>query len=131
MVGCKKFVIVMAVVLVLVAIYFHWRHFLFKLDWEYASSETSPGGMFTITHFRSRTEAGHAPYGDNLIIESWKSFPKPKSGETFFAGYCGNEFMYKWEGDKKIKIHCPGVTEREPIRTQAIVVHGINVEVTK
>lgn len=123
--------IAIAVFFLIVALYVYGMHIFFKPDWELVSSTASPDGAFTIKHYRSNTEAGHAPYGDNLIIESWRSFPTAKSGEKFFAGYCGNDFMYEWQSNEKTKIRCPKVTEQGPIRTQAIVVHGINVEVTR
>ena len=127
----KKQAIIVALLLVLVAFYFYGKHFLFQMDWKLVSSATSPNGTFTIKYYQSRTEAGHAPYGDNLVIESWESFPNPKAGETFFAGYCGKDFSFKWESDEKIIIRCPNVTPEDPIRTQAIIVHGIKVEVSK
>ena len=126
-----KSAVVIALVVVLAALYLYGKRFFFQMDWEYISSSTSPDGAYTIKHYRSKSEAGHAPYGDNLVIESWTAFPSPKSGETFFAGYCGSDFKYEWNGNEKIHITCPSVTEQDPIRTQAIVVHGINVEVTK
>lgn len=99
------------------------------MDWEFVSSATSPDGAFTIKHYQSRTEAGHAPYGDNLVIESWKSFPYPKASETFFAGYCGQDLEFKWSSNEEIIIKCQKHPTQDPIRTQAIVVHGIKVEV--
>lgn len=113
--------------LVVLAIFFYGKHLLFQMDWEFISSATSPDDAFTIKHYQSRTEAGHAPYGDNLVIESWGSFPKPKTSETFFAGYCGQKLEFNWESNKKIIINCPA--SKDPVRTQAIVVHGIKVEV--
>ena len=127
----KKQAIIIALLAVLIALYIYGKHFLFKMDWKLISSAPSPNGAFTIKYYQSRTEAGHAPYGDNLVIESWKSFPNPNAGETFFAGYCGKDFSFKWEGNEKIVIYCPNVTPEDPIRTQAIVVHGIGVEVVK
>lgn len=97
------------------------------MDWELISTAPSTDREYTIKYYRSLSEAGHAPYGDNLVIESWSSFPYPKESETFFAGYCGKSFEYHWENNKKIIIKCP--TSQDPIRTQAIVVHGIKVEV--
>ena len=123
----KKLAIIITSVTVILALYFYGKHFMFKMDWEYISSATSPDGAFTIKYYQSQSESGHAPYGDNLVIESWRSFPYPKQGETFFAGYCGQNLEFKWEGNKKIIIRCP--VHQDPIRTQAIIVHGINVEV--
>lgn len=123
----KQLAIIISSLLMLIAIFFYGKHMLFKMDWEFISSATSPNGAFKIKHYQSRTEAGHAPYGDNLVIESWKSFPYPKTSETFFAGYCGQKLEFKWESNKKIIIKCP--TSQGPFRTQAIVVHGIKVEV--
>jgi hypothetical protein len=126
-----KLAVVIASVVVLVALYFYGKRLIFQTDWEYISSATSPDGAYTIKHYQSKSEAGHAPYGDNLVMESWRAFPSPNPGETFFAGYCGSDFKYEWGSNEKIRISCPSVTEQDPIRTQAIVVHGINVEVTK
>jgi len=111
----KKSAIAFAFIVALMALFLYGKHFLFKMDWEYISSATLPDGAFTIKHYQSRSEAGHAPYGDNLVIESWKSFPASKSGETFFAGYCGKEFMYKWDGNEKIIIRCPCIFWPIPI----------------
>lgn len=97
------------------------------MDWELISSAKSTNNLFTIKHYRSRSEAGHAPYGDNLIIESSRSFPWPKTGETFFAGYCKDKLIFKWENSEKIIIICK--TTSDPIRTQALKVYGIMVEV--
>lgn len=126
-----KSAVAIALVVVLIALYFYGKRFLFQMDWELISSAASPDGAYTIKYYQSKSEAGHAPYGDNLVIESWKAFPSPKSGETFFAGYCGSGFKYEWTSNEKIRISCPNVTAQDPIRTQTIVVHGINVEVTK
>lgn len=123
----KYVAISIATLIVILAIFFYGKQFLFQMDWELISTATSPDGAFTIKHYQSRSEAGHAPYGDNLVIESWKSFPMPKSSETFFAGYCGQKLQYYWAGNEKIIIHCPA--SNDPIRTQAVVVHGIKVEV--
>ena len=131
MVKSKKLAIIITLLVVLIALFFYAKHLLFQMDWHLISTATSPDGVFTIKYYQSRTEAGHAPYGDNLVIESWKSFPNQKEGETFFAGYCGKEFSFKWEGNEKIVIRCPNVTLQDPIRTQVIVVHGIKVEVNK
>lgn len=125
----KTLAIIVTLLVVLIALYFYGKHFLFQRDWKFISCATSPDGAFTIKYYQSQTEAGHAPYGDNLVIESWRSFPNPKRGETFFAGYCGNDFSFKWEGNEKIIIRCPNVTRQDPILTQAIIVHGIKVEV--
>jgi hypothetical protein len=114
---------------VLVVIYLYGKHFLFQMDWQHISSANSPDGTFTIRHYQSLSEAGHAPYGDNLVIESSRAFPSSRSGETFFAAYCGSGLKYEWSSNKKIQITCPQVTEQYPIRTHAIIVHGINVEV--
>ena len=127
----KTVVIVVAALVVLVSLVYFGRHYLFQMDWKFIASATSPDEVFTIKYYQSRSEAGHAPYGDNLVIESWKSFPNPKNGETFFAGYCGDDFSFKWDGSENIIIRCPNVTSQDPIRTQAIVVHGIKVEVEK
>ncbi|MEW8680736.1 MAG: hypothetical protein AB2536_02420 [Candidatus Thiodiazotropha endolucinida] len=127
----KNLAIFITLLVVLIAIFFYGKHFLFQMDWNLISSATSPDGSLTIRHFQSHTEAGHAPYGDNLVIESWRSFPDPKAGETFFAGYCGKELSFKWEGNEKIVIRCPNITSQDPIRTQAIIVHGVTVEVDK
>lgn len=131
MVKSKKLAIIITLLVALIALFVYGKHFLFQMDWKLISSATSPDGAFTIKYYQSRTEAGHAPYGDNLVIESWRSFPNQKSGETFFAGYCGKEFSFKWAGNEKIVIRCPNVTPQDPIRTQTIIVHGIKVEVDK
>ncbi len=59
-------------------------------------------------------------------MESWKSFPWPKSGETFFAGYCAEPVEFEWVNNERIVIECQ--TTKDPIRTQASVVHGIKVD---
>ena len=123
----KNVAIFISTLILILAIFFYGKQFLFHMDWELISTATSPDGAFTIKHYQSRSEAGHAPYGDNLVIESWKSFPMPKSRETFFAGYCGQKLRYFWAGNERIIIHCPA--SKGPIRTQAVVVHGIKVEV--
>ena len=119
------------VVAAFVALYVYGAGALYRLDWEKMSSEKSPDGKYTIEYYRSKSEAGHAPYGDHLVIESWTSFPSPNSGETFFAGYCGNEFTFEWVGNDKIEISCPSLNEEGAIRTRAILVHGISVELTE
>ena len=127
----KILAIIIALLVVLIALFFYGKHFLFKMDWALLSSASSPNGAFTIKHYQSRTEAGHAPYGDNLVIASVRSFPTSNSAETFFAGYCGKDFSFKWQGNEKIIIHCPNVTSHDPIRTHAIIVYGIKVELNK
>jgi hypothetical protein len=127
----KKLAIILTLLVASIALFFYGKHYLFQMDWAFISSATSPDGAFTIKHYQSRTEAGHAPYGDNLVIESWGSFPTPKKGETFFAGYCGKDFAFKWEGNEKIIIRCPNTTPQDSIRTQAIMIHGIKVGVDK
>ncbi len=119
--------ILCVVLLALVAAYMSGKHFLYQSDWTLISSAQSPNGEFTIKYYQSRSEAGHAPYGDNLIIESWRSFPRPKSGETFFAGYCEEHVKFKWVSNEKIVVECK--TKIDPIRTKVSVVHGIKVEV--
>ena len=121
--------VILILLAILIAAFFYGKYLMFKLDWALISSATSPNGAYTIKHYSSQSEAGHAPYGDNLVIESWKSFPTPKSGETFFAGHCGKDFYFKWESNEKIIIQCPNVTPQDLIRTQAVIVHGIKVEV--
>lgn len=101
------------------------KAFLFKLDWTFVSSAESPNGRHVIKYYQSTSEAGHAPYGDNLVIESWGTFPSPRSSETFFAGYCGKGFEYQWADDENIEIQC--TTNSDSIRTQAIMIHGIKV----
>ena len=119
---------VIAILLLLVVVtHFFGKHLLSQVDLELVSSADSPNGLFSIKHYRSRSETGHAPYGDNLIIESSRSFPSGKTGETFFAGYCEEPLEFEWAGDERIIIKCK--TSSDPIRTQAIVVHGIKVEV--
>lgn len=120
-----------AVMVALVALYFYGSRAMYQIDWERMSSAKSPNGKYTVVYYRSNSEAGHAPYGDHLVIESWKSFPSAHSGETFFAGYCGNEFDFEWVGNEKIKISCPTANEENAIRTRAILVHGISVELTE
>lgn len=125
----KLKITILVLILISVSGFILGKRFLFDLDWELISSAKSPNGSFNIKYYRSKSEGGHAPYGDNLVIESWKSFPNPRQGETFFASYCDNSLSYKWVGNGKIVINCkPG---NEPHRTQAITVHGIKVEVTE
>ncbi len=123
----KFLTIINCLFILLVALFFVGRYFLFSMDWELVNKYKSPNGAFTVKHYRSGTEGGHAPYGDNFIIESWKSFPTPKSGETFFAGYCEPPVNFNWEGNEKILIHCKSTGDAT--RTQASIVHGIRVEV--
>ena len=58
-------------------------------------------------YYKSKSEAGHAPYGDHLILESKNSFPVLFPGEVIFAGYCGGGVEFQWVGNEIIRIGCP------------------------
>lgn len=131
MTGGHRAAIGVLVLAALLALYLYGQKFLFQLDWEKIRSAESPSGEYAVVYYRSKSEAGHAPYGDNLVIKSWKSFPYAKSGETFFAGYCGTGLDFEWIGNDKIKISCPSLNEDGAIRTRASFVHGIAVEVAE
>lgn len=114
-------------VLIIGGVYLTWR-FVTNIDWELISTSKSPNDKFTVKHYRSQAESGHAPYGDHLIMQSWRSFPRAMQEEVFFAGYCGPEFSYTWVSNEEISIVCRA-DSAEGLQTVASVFQGIKLRV--
>ena len=110
-----------------IATYLANHYFFQSLNWELISAAKSPNGHFLVHHYRSNSEDGHAPYGDNFVISSWRSFPQPHNPETFYASYCGANSNFQWASNNEIIINCSNA--EEPTYTQASIVHGIKITV--
>ncbi len=92
------------------------------------SQKVSPNGEMTIFEFNQLSDGRtHAPYGTLLSLSHSNNIHHPEEGYTFFAGYC-RPLNYNWETDFKILVSCHPA-ERKLIKTQAILVHGVMIEV--
>ena len=87
-------------------------------SYELVATQRSPSGMLTIAAFRSVSEAGHAPYGDHLVLSPEPHIRRPSDGYVVFAGYCSNELRFSWTSDTEVVIQCD-TKESNPVVTLA------------
>ncbi|MEM9741076.1 MAG: hypothetical protein AAF918_00190 [Pseudomonadota bacterium] len=83
-----------------------------SLDWNEQSRVASPDARHALVHYQSTSEAGHAPYGDHLVLESSAGFGGRSSSAIVFAGFC-ETLDIGWT-DAVVRIACP---TNEPIAT--------------
>jgi hypothetical protein len=100
-----------------------------SLNYLLRSQQSSPDGRKTVFEFVSYQDGkDHAPYGSTLSLSFKASIRNPDAGYVFFAGYCKQNLTYSWQSNEKIVVNCQSSKESKTIRTQAILMHGIAVE---
>lgn len=90
------------------------------------SSQLSPSGGVTISALSSTSEAGHAPYGQYLVLSSKPEIDSPNDGYVVFAGYCHEGLSFSWKSDTEVSIRCDTTTPN-PVQTLASKAFGIDI----
>lgn len=70
------------------------------------------------------SEAGHAPYGEHLVLSKF-AISSPEKGHVIYAGYC-NKLKYSWVANEKIEISCQR-EDSEKVITLSNKAYAINV----
>jgi hypothetical protein len=125
----KNFVIVF--LLCAISLYAVWNvgsSILEGMDYSVESKKASPSGRYVLYEVHSRSEGGHAPYGQHLVLSSGGQVRQPNDGYVVFAGYCIPRVAYSWTSDVQITITCKS-NEKTIARTKVEVVQGIKVDV--
>ena len=100
-----------------------------EFDYNFVTSKQSSNKQYTIFEFESTSEAGHAPYGRELVLTKKNSINTPKEGYVIFAGYC-KSLEYSWKTNSTIQVICKS-NEKISIRTKVNKAHNINIEVAE
>jgi len=121
-------IILLSAIIALYALFRLLMVVLPSLDYEKQSSKTSPNGNSELTLFQSQSEAGHAPYGEHLVLHSTRKVLNPDKGHVIFAGYCESGLDYSWKSDKEIVVKC-APSGKVPILTSSTIAYGVSIEV--
>lgn len=96
-------------------------------SYRFISSQRAPNGNLTLFEFRSESDAGHAPYGEYLVLSSEEHLTNPMAGYIVFAGYCNPGLEFSWLSDAAVRVQC-NTTEPHPVRTLASKAGGVDVQ---
>lgn len=100
-------------------------HLLDGMDYELVSSASSPDGQIIVSELHSSSEAGHAPYGQHLVL-SRKKITRPGEEHVIFAGYC-KSLSYSWASNTEIVVSCES-SNTDAIKTKSIKALGIEIK---
>ena len=100
--------------------------YLPSTSYDIDSNKVSPNGRFSVTEFYSKTDSGHAPYGQHLVLSPEKIIRHPDEGHLIFAGYC-SKLSYEWNQDNNITIICKSRGNTQ-VRAQSVMVYGIEID---